>query len=215
MENNALLILIGSIIVVTAFFIFPAFKYGPLAYGVARVRAKKSKLLSESDLQELSKESFKEIIYSLQEKGYPSLIEYVEDSYPISEIQKKLRETYMQELKQIYMYIPQKHKAFFKVLLMQQDLEIIIAILRGIIYNTDSSKNTTSKQTQNIEIGSHTISGMLFTEKDLESVDTMTLEDIKKILSNPIFESFAKQKIDTLTKDDDIQTMLYDMYYTK
>jgi vacuolar-type H+-ATPase subunit C/Vma6 len=199
----SLLILLGGIILVVGIVIFPVFKYGPLAYGTARVRVKKSRLFNDDELLQLTKKPFKEILYALEEKGYPQILSLVNEDFRATTIQRVLRTTYLEELTQIVRYVPRQHEAFFKTLLMQHDLELIVALLRGAI-----NPNATP-------IKEFTMAGVYITKEDLEQCDTLTFEQIRQLIRKTPFASLAELPLEDICKKEDIQTLVYDKYYSK
>jgi vacuolar-type H+-ATPase subunit C/Vma6 len=99
--------------------------------------------------------------------------------------------------------VPRKHQAFFKVLLMQQDLEIIVALLRSKF----GSKN--------LPVQEYTMGGVYITDEDVSHFDTMTFDQVRQLLLKTPFAQLAEQNLEDVCKNHDIQTMVYDIYYSK
>lgn len=144
-----------------------ALRYAPYAYGNAKVRAAKSRLITRKEFMEYAKQGYKDILYQLQRKGFKELLEHIDSNFAEENIQRTLRRTVVRELDNLRTYAPRQYKPFFAALQSQHEYDMIKAVIRSKInpHNTQHVVEPFFVQTP------------LFSQKDIDSLDEMTLDD--------------------------------------
>ena len=102
----------------------------PTIYAATRVRALRAKMFSHSELETLSEKEYTSIIYGLEKKGYPHLLDLIEENFAEDKLQKVLKKQDSEELRHIITSLRGYNKQFFEILLQKHDIDFIIALFR-------------------------------------------------------------------------------------
>lgn len=157
------------------------------AYGNARVRASKSSILYKDDLLALTGQGYKDILFFLENKHYPEILNLVNSDFREELVQKLVKEQWFANIKKLISYLPKKYVPFFKSLLIKEDLEVMVNILRSKV-NPYSSRHT---------LNTIVFESNFFDFNNLEKINDMTLDEyisfIKKTFVGEIAKKFESE----------------------
>ena len=185
MVYDAIILISGivGVLFIVGISIYPAFRVMPFAYGSARIRSARSRLLKDSELRAFADQTYKDVIYQLEKKGYSELLDLKTEDFREELVQQTLRRQSMQALDKLSNHVPNGFKKFFSVLQNRHDYDFIMAVLR--------SKT-------NPFYGRHIIEALFvrtktFTKKDREDIEEMSLNDfILRLKRTPYYELIAE-----------------------
>lgn len=190
MEITTVIISVGITIGVgvASIGLIKASKYIPFAYGSSRVRAKRSMLLSSDELHSLGTLSYKDIVYRLEKKGFSELVELIDSDFREENVQRVLRNHYITSINKIRKYVPSKYRDFFMVLERRNDFDFIVSVLRSKV-NPNFDRHI---------IKALFVESKYFTEKDLEKVESMSMDDFFRILKKTPYYKLIENFIDDI-----------------
>ncbi len=162
-------ILVGGIalvVVLVGIILYPAFKIIPFVYGASRLRAAKSKFLSDKEIKDLAHKGYKEAILIIEERKNTELLKLIDSDFSEELVQKELRRKYLYYLKKIIRYTPSNYKKFFYLLKSREGFEYMLTAIR-------SKTNKYYKR--------HVVSDLFIEVKGakfLTDVETMTIDEL-------------------------------------
>jgi vacuolar-type H+-ATPase subunit C/Vma6 len=170
--------------------VYPAFRVMPFAYGSARLRAAKTRIIDTEELKSWSDQSYKDVVYRLEKKGFHTLIDLYEQDFQEELVQQSLRKHSLEELNKIQAFVPQKYKPFFRVMKTRNDYDLIITVLRSKI---------------NQYYARHIIEALFistdnFTKKDLEGLDKISLDDFMIRLKKTPYYNIVSDHLSEIQK---------------
>ncbi len=203
-------VLIGSIagilVLVVGIILYPALKVAPYAYSSARIRSAKGKLLSNEELHVMAKGSYKDALLLLEKKGYPEILNLIEEDFREDVVHKSLRLQSAKEVRRLIDYVPKQHRPFFIQLYRKDEVMFILAMLR-------SKKSEFSDRYQ---IGSLIHPTKYFTEDDMQRFQNMTLDEFLSKLERTRYRAIITKHRSSILAGDlfSFENEFLQEYYT-
>jgi len=184
--------LVGLLVLIIGIVLYPALKVAPYAYSSARIRAAKGKLLSQEELETMTKGSYKDVLLQLEKKGYPEILNLIEEDFREDLVHKSLRLQAAKEIRRLIDYVPRQHRPFFLQLYRKGEISFILSVLRS----------KTSEFSQRHNMGSLILPTKYFKEDDTERFSSMSLEEfISKMERTRYREIISKHRKEVLSGD--------------
>ena len=192
-----------GLLVIIGVIVYPAFRVMPYAYGSARLRSAKSKLISDREMESYSNKTYMDVVYHLEKKGFKELVPLADKNFSEALVQKVLRKKSVEEINRIITFVPSQMQKFFKVLRSRSDFDIIISVLR-------------SKASPGYS--RHIIDDMFVPTdnfKDLKAIKEMSLDDFMYKLKNTHFYKLVSAHMKEISDGDlrPVEKTLEQAYY--
>ena len=199
--------LVGLLVIIIGIVLYPALKVAPYAYSSARIRAAKGKLLTKEELHTMTKGSYKDVLLLLEKKGYPEILNLIEEDFREDLVHKSLRLQAAKEIRRLIDYVPKQHRPFFIQLYRKGEISFILSILRS----------KTSQFSERHKLGSLILPTKYFKEDDIKLFASMTLEEfISKMERTRHREIISKHRKDILAGDIlPLENELMEKYFLK
>jgi vacuolar-type H+-ATPase subunit C/Vma6 len=157
---------LGTLLVIVVS-IYPVVKIMPFAYGNARLRAKRGRIIKTDEIKSFCNLTYKEIIYRLEKRGFNHLLSLYEHDFQEELVQKNLKKNSLSDLQNMIGYLPNDYKRFFRVLYSRNDFLLIVTVIR----------NKTSPHSGDSVIDSLCVESLCFNENDTSNMHNLSLDD--------------------------------------